>query len=85
MINLKDRQKILWLPWKLRPESRLCVREEAEVGQVKTRAVMSRGLFLDYLQQIKQEMHGWENSNTNRAPYFFNADCEAFLLTVKRM
>lgn len=81
-MNLKDRQRILWLPWKLRPESRMCVREEIGVGQVKTRAVTSPGLSLDYLQQIKQEMHEWENSNTNRAPHFFNADCEAFLLTV---
>lgn len=79
-MNLKDRQRILWLPWKLRPESRLCVREEAGVGQVKTRVVTSPGFSLDDLQQIKQEMHGWENSNH----IFFNADCEAFLLTVNR-
>lgn len=62
----------------------MCVREEAGVGQVKTRAVTSPGLSLDYLQQIKQEMHEWENSNANRAPHFFNAGCEAFLLTVNR-
>lgn len=43
------------------------LREEAGVGQVKTRAVTSPGLSLDDLQQIKQEMHGWENSNTNGA------------------
>lgn len=47
VMDLQDRQRILWLPWKLRPESRLCVREEAGAGQVKTRVVTSPGLSLD--------------------------------------
>lgn len=59
MINPKEWQRNLWLPWKPRPESRLCVRGGTGVGQKTSGLSWARHyLWMNYRKSTKTCMDG---------------------------